>query len=95
MFTWNFQYISKARLAETFSQLMLNPQKGDILIRIHTAIHTEKEAVDLARFIKSLVPAVGIMGISTPAPVGSGSSRVMYNQCSISVSQMSQGHASA
>lgn len=92
MFTWNFQYISKARLAETFSQLMLNPQKGDILIRIHTAIHTEKEAVDLARFIKSLVPAAGIMGISTPAPVGSGSSRVMYNQCSISVSQMSQGH---
>lgn len=90
MFTWNFQYISKARLAETFGQLMLNPQKGDILIRIHTAIHTEKEAVDLARFIKGLVPAAGIMGISTTAPVGSG--RIMPNQCLISVSQMSQGH---
>ena len=49
MFTWNFQYISKKRLSETFRQLMLNPQKGDILIRIHTAIHLEEEAVDLAK----------------------------------------------
>ena len=43
MFTWNFQYISKARLAESFHQLMLDSKKGDILIRIHTAIHLEDE----------------------------------------------------
>ena len=90
MFTWNFQYISKARLAETFGQLMLNPQRGDILICIHTAIHSEKEAVELAEFIKKLVPAAHIMGISTPAPISQG--RIMQNQCSISVSQMSDGN---
>ena len=32
MFTWNFQYVSKARLVEDFNQLMLYSQKGDILI---------------------------------------------------------------
>ena len=48
MFTWNYQYISKARLAETFGQLRLSPEAGDILVRIHTAIHVEEEAVDLA-----------------------------------------------
>ena len=48
MFTWNFQFISKARLREMFNQLMVDPKKGDILVRIHTAIHGEKEAVDLA-----------------------------------------------
>ena len=53
MFTWNFQYISKARLAETLNQLMINSEKGDVLIRIHTAIHLEDEAVELARFIFS------------------------------------------
>lgn len=89
MFTWNFQYISKARLAETFGQLMLNPQRGDILVRIHTAIHSEKEAVELAGFIKSLVPAANIIGMSTPAPISQG--RIMLNQCSISVTQMAEG----
>lgn len=89
MFTWDFQYISKARLAETFGQLMLNPQKGDILIRIHTSIHSKDEAVDLAGFIKKLVPAADIIGLSTPAPISQG--RLMPNQCTISVSQMSEG----
>lgn len=28
MFTWNFQYISKARLAEAFHQLMLDSKKA-------------------------------------------------------------------
>ena len=65
MFTWNFQYISKARLAESFHQLMLDSKKGDILIRIHTAIHLEDEAVDLARFIAGLVPDAHIFGTST------------------------------
>lgn len=48
MFTWNLQYISKTRLAGTLKQLMIDPDKGDILIRIHTAIHTSEEAVKLA-----------------------------------------------
>ena len=89
MFTWNFQYISKTRLAEAFSQLMLDPGKGDILIRIHTAIHTEDEAVDLARFISRLVPGAHIFGTSTSAVISWG--RLIQNQCVISVTQMSEG----
>ena len=89
MFTWNFLYISKARLAETLGQLMLNDQSSDILIRIHTAIHLEDEAVDLARFIKRLVPRAQIFGTSTSAVIYSG--KLLQNQCVISVTQMSKG----
>ena len=90
MFTWNFQYISKSRLAESFSQLMLNSQMGDILIRIHTAIHLEDEAVDLAKFIKKMVPGAHIVGTSTSAVIGWG--KMMSNQCVVSVTQMSDGY---
>ena len=91
MFTWNFQYVSKTRLADNFNQLMLNPEKGDILIRVHTSIHLEDEAVDLARHIKGLVPAAHIIGTSTSAPICWG--RMITNQCIVSVTQMSgAGH---
>lgn len=89
MFTWNFQYVSKARLEESFKQLMLDPQKGDILIRIHTAIHLEEEAVDLARFISKLVPQAHIFGTSTSAIISWG--KLIQNQCVISVTQMNGG----
>ena len=89
MFTWNFRYVSKARLAETFNQLMLNSQKGEILIRIHTAIHLEEEAVDLARFIKHLVPGAHIFGTSTSAVISWG--KLEQNQCVISVTQLAGG----
>ena len=89
MFTWNFQYVSKARLAETFGQLNLNSQKGDILIRIHTAIHDEIESVELAAFVKELVPGAHIIGTSTSAVIHNG--RVVPNQCMISVTQMAKG----
>ena len=72
MFTWNFHYISKNRLAEAFQQLTLDPEKGDILVRIHTAIHLEEEAVDLARYITKLCPGVHIFGTSTSAVIGWG-----------------------
>ena len=89
MFTWNFQYISKTRLAEAFRQLMLDPKKGDILIRIHTAIHLEEEAVDLAKFIADLVPGAHILGTSTSAIISWG--KLAPNQCVISVTQMKKG----
>ncbi|MBR1864264.1 MAG: EAL domain-containing protein [Ruminococcus sp.] len=89
MFTWNFQYVSKARLAEAFSQLMLDSKKGDILVRIHTAIHMEEEAVDLARFIKKLAPEAHIFGTSTSAIISWG--KLIQNQCVVSVTQMSRG----
>ncbi len=89
MLTWNFQYISKARLAEAFQQLMLDPADGDILIRIHTAIHLEDEAVDLARFIAKKVPGAHIFGTSTSAVICWG--RLIKNQCVISVTQLSEG----
>ena len=89
MFTWNFQYISKARLEDTLNQLGLNPRRGEVLIRVHTAIHEEAEAVDLARFIKELVPEAHIFGTSTSAVIGWG--RLMPNQCVVSVTQMDEG----
>ncbi len=88
MFTWNFQYISKAKLAETFEQLRLDTRAGDILVRIHTAIHREEEAVDLARFISRLVPGVHIFGTSTSAVISWG--KLIQNQCIISVTQMTK-----
>ena len=88
MYTWNFQYVSKVRLAETFQQLSLNDQRGDILIRIHTSIHLKEEAVDLAKFIKNMVPNAQIFGTSTSAVINSG--RIANNQCLISVSQMTK-----
>ena len=86
MFTWNFQYISKARLAKSFSQLMLDPKNGDIFIRIHTAIHLEDEAVDLARFIANIVPGAHIFGTSTSSTICWG--KFFQNQCVVSVTQM-------
>lgn len=93
MFTWNFQYISKDKLAGTLNQLMLDSDKGDILIRIHTAIHTGDEAVDMARFIKSIVPDAHIFGTSTSAVINAG--KLYFDQCVISVTQMSEGRVSS
>ena len=89
MFTWNLQYISKTRLSDTLNQLMLNSQKGDILIRIHTAIHLAEEAVELAAFIKNIIPRAHIFGTSTSAIILGG--RLLHYQCVISVTQMSEG----
>jgi EAL domain-containing protein (putative c-di-GMP-specific phosphodiesterase class I) len=89
MFTWNFRYASKARLADTFQQLKLDPKNGDILIRIHTAIHLEEEAVELARYISQLLPEAHIFGTSTSAAICWG--KLIQNQCIISVTQMSKG----
>ncbi len=72
------------------SQLALDLNKGDILIRIHTAIHTEEEAVDLARFIKNICPRASIFGTSTSAIISWG--KLSQNQCLISVTQMSRGY---
>ncbi len=89
MFTWNFQYVSKARLADTFNQLMLNAQKGDILIRIHTSIHQPKEAMELAHFVKELVPRAQVFGTSTSAVINGG--KLENSQCIVSVTQMDDG----
>lgn len=86
MFTWNFHYISKARLSETLRQLNLPSKKGEVLVRIHTAIHLADEAVDLARFIKNIVPNATIFGTSTSSVINGG--RYAQNQCIISVSLM-------
>ena len=88
MFTWNFQYISKARLSSTLKQLNLSAEQGDILIRIHTAIHLADEAVDLARFIKELVPNAVIFGTSCAAIVNKGN--FAQNRCVISVSTLAE-----
>ena len=90
MFTWNFQYISKARLSDTLRQLNLSSNQADVLIRIHTAIHLPEEAVDLARFIKESVPNAIIFGTSTSAVINKG--KYAQNQCVISISSMKECH---
>ncbi|MCR5847458.1 MAG: EAL domain-containing protein [Lachnospiraceae bacterium] len=88
MFTWNFQYISKARMEETLNSLSINAQKGDILIRIHTAIHLREEAVDLARYVKNIVPKAKVFGTSTTGVINWG--KLSQNQCIYSVTLMDE-----
>lgn len=90
MFTWNFQMISKSRLIEAFNQLKLNSINDDILIRIHTAAHEAEEAVELARYIKGLVPNAKIFGTSTSAIIING--KLVRDQCVVSVTQMNGGY---
>ena len=89
MFTWNFQLISKPRLIDSFTQLNLDSTKGDILIRIHTAAHYADEAVELAAFIKELVPGAMIFGTSTSEVIVDG--KLLKDRCVISVTQMNGG----
>ena len=93
MFTWNFQYISRARLGTSLEQMMLEPKNGEVLIRIHTAMHLGEEAVELARFIKSIVPGATVIGTSTSAVINRG--KLLLNQCAVSVTQMTDCHVSA
>ena len=90
LFTWNFPFVSKKRLEGALSQLMIGNMKGnDILIRIHTAIHTAEEAVDLAAFVKRIVPNAQILGTSTSGIISGG--KLIHDQCVISVTQMDEG----
>lgn len=89
MFTWNFQLISKNRLIDAFGQLKLDSTKGDILIRIHTAAHYADEAVELAAFLKELVPGAMIFGTSTSEVIVDG--KLLKDRCVISVTQMNGG----
>ena len=60
-----------------------------ILIRIHTAMHTAKEAVALAAFIKGILPNAQILGTSASAVLCEG--KLIHDQCVISVTQMDEG----
>ena len=83
MFTWNYSYISRARLETDLSQIDTEQGEGDVLVRIHTTIHLGEEAVELARFIKNLIPNAKIVGTSTSAAINRG--KLTMNQCVISV----------
>ena len=94
MFTWNLQYVSKKRLADTLNQLALSEEDGhDILIRIHTAVHTAEDAVDLASFIRELLPGAQILGTSTSAIISGG--KMIHDQCVISITKMGEGSVRA
>lgn len=60
-----------------------------ILIRIHTAMHTAKEAVALAAFIKGILPNAQILGTSASAVLCE--EKLIHDQCVISVTQMDEG----
>ena len=90
MFTWNLQFVSKKRLEDTLNQLMFSDGDGSsILVRIHTAIHTADEAVDLAAFIKRIIPNAQILGTSTSAAINGG--KLLHDKCVVSITQMDEG----
>ncbi|MCR4557614.1 MAG: hypothetical protein K5779_07320 [Saccharofermentans sp.] len=61
------------RLEDTLSQLMVGDgEDKDVLVRIHTAVHTAEEAVDLAACIKNIIPKAKILGTSTSAVISEG-----------------------
>jgi len=94
MFTWNLQYVSKKRLEDTLYQFLVSDgEEKDVLIRIHTAIHTAEEAVDLAAFIKGIIPNAQILGTSTSAIISEG--KLIHDQCIISITQMDEGNVFA
>ena len=94
MFTWNLQFVSRKRLEDTLTQLTVSDGEGrDVLVRIHTAIHTPEEAVDLAAGIKSIIPNAQILGTSTSAIISEG--KLIHDRCVISVTQMDEGNAFA
>lgn len=89
MFTWNFQYISKTKLEETFEQLKVREEEKDILVRIHTSTHNAAEAVDLAAFIKEILPHAIIFGTSCSAAIYWG--KIVKDQCVISLTSADEG----
>ena len=90
MFTWNPMFISQKRLEDTVNQMMIGDEEGkDVLVRIHTAIHTADEAVELAALIKRLIPNARILGTSTSAVINGG--KLIHDQCVISVTQLDEG----
>nr|AHF25603.1 diguanylate cyclase/phosphodiesterase [uncultured bacterium Contigcl_23] len=87
-------YVSRKRLGDTLNQLMVSDEEGgDVLIRIHTAIHTPEEAVALAAFIKGIIPNAHILGTSTSAIIREG--KLIHDQCVISITQMDEGNVRA
>ena len=93
MFTWNLLFVSRKRLEDTLTQLMVSEEGKDVLVRIHTAIHTPAEAVDLAAGVKRIIPTAKILGTSTSAVISEG--KLIHDQCLVSVTQMDEGSVSA
>jgi len=94
MFTWNLQFVSKKQLEDTLNQLMIDGrERNKILVRIHTAIHTAEEAVDLASFIKKMIPNAQVLGTSASAIISGG--KLIHDQCVISITQMDGGNVLA
>ena len=94
MFTWNLPFVSRKRLEDTLTQLMVSDEADkDVLVRIHTAIHTAEEAVELASCVKGIIPNAKILGTSTSAIINEG--KLIHDQCVISVTQMDEGNVLA
>ncbi|HAJ97208.1 MAG TPA: diguanylate cyclase [Ruminococcus sp.] len=89
MITWNMLYLSNGNLKESIHRLQLEDCTSDILVRIHTSIHKKEEAVELAKFVKSLIPNAKIFGTSTSAVIYRG--RTLYDHCVISITKMERG----
>ena len=86
MITWNMLYLSNGNLKESIHRLQLEDETSDILVRIHTSVHKKEEALELAKFVKSLIPNAKIFGTSTSAVIYRG--RTLYDHCVISITKM-------
>lgn len=88
MRTYNFLFTTKKCLETSLKSLDYSKASG-ILIRIHTCIHNNDSAVDLAKFIKQTVPKAEIFGTSCSSIIYHG--KVMPDQCLISVTMLETG----
>lgn len=88
MVTYNFLYTSNQTLQEQLEEIKI-PADASVLVRIHTAIHPEEQAVDLAKRIRRILPKACIFGTTTSSVIFHG--RLMPDKCLISVTVLKEG----
>ncbi len=89
MITWNLPYLSNGNFREAIRRLQLDGERRDVLVRIHTAVHRAEEAVELAAYVKELIPGAKIFGTTTATIIHRG--RLLQNQCIISITMPDEG----
>lgn len=83
MKTYNHQYENSNRLKNFLMKISIQ-DTDQVLIRIHSAVHTEKKMLDLTGQIKKILPSAHIVGCSAMQVIFDG--KLLSETCLISVS---------
>ncbi len=81
--TYNHQF-ENITLFTSFLQNISIQSTDQLLVRIHSAVHSKQEMADLSKQIKRLVPQAHIIGCSAMQVISDG--KMLSNTCLISVS---------